>query len=180
MATKPTVLPTWATAGSITEPSAGKKALGWVNAEAPPHDYFNWWQHKVYEWLLWANDFDVTPTPLTIGSGGAPAYQTGWGSTAGHGVAIDPFKTIRFFGEVNVPGSPAIGSPYHLYTLPSQYRPATLLTIPAASMDVSVGNLGQSLLVEVHTNGDVKIIINHGGGPAAGDRFFFDGLSYRV
>lgn len=51
---KPANLPEWASdAGAeITEPSAGKKASGWIK-EKPPHHFFNWLSNLVYQWLAW-------------------------------------------------------------------------------------------------------------------------------
>src|SRR5260221_10162312 len=50
---KPSSLPRWAdSGGAITEPSSGKKDVGWV-AEKPPYQYFNWLLNLIYTWLLW-------------------------------------------------------------------------------------------------------------------------------
>lgn len=61
MATKPTKQPEWASGGgaAITEPSSGKKSLGWV-AEKPPHQFFNWLQNIVYKWTLWLERAQTT------------------------------------------------------------------------------------------------------------------------
>jgi hypothetical protein len=58
---KPADLPEWATSGSaqITEPSAGKKALGWVK-EKPTFRFFNWFWNQVYLWLAWARTYGET------------------------------------------------------------------------------------------------------------------------
>jgi hypothetical protein len=58
MATKPTTLPEWASGGSadITEPTLLKKQTGWV-VEAPPHNYFNWWQKLVWQWMVYLDAF---------------------------------------------------------------------------------------------------------------------------
>lgn len=51
---KPTSTPRWATAANpadIVEPNSGKKDVGWLANEAPPHGYFNWFWHLVYLWL---------------------------------------------------------------------------------------------------------------------------------
>jgi len=49
---RPTQLPEWATGGSaaVIEPSAAKKLLGWV-VEKPAHQFFNWWQELVHDWI---------------------------------------------------------------------------------------------------------------------------------
>ena len=77
MATKPTTLPQWATTGTVTEPSAGKKALGWI-AEKPPFAYMNWLLNLIYQWCAYVND-----GIFTSGSGNA---VTGISSGAGYGV----------------------------------------------------------------------------------------------
>jgi len=55
---KPADLPQWADGGSaqITEPSAGKKALGWVK-EKPAFAFFNWFWNLAYQWIAWAKKF---------------------------------------------------------------------------------------------------------------------------
>jgi len=54
---KPTTLPEWATGATgiaeTTEPSAGKKADGWADAELPPHNFFNWLFNVIYTWFVW-------------------------------------------------------------------------------------------------------------------------------
>lgn len=48
---KPASLPRWAdVGGDIVEPSSGKKDIGWIVSEQPPHSYFNWFQNLVYQW----------------------------------------------------------------------------------------------------------------------------------
>ena len=45
-------LPIWATdSGATSEPSALKKAAGWI-AEIPQFVYQNWWQNNVYRWVV--------------------------------------------------------------------------------------------------------------------------------
>lgn len=58
MATKPTILPRWATGGTaqIVEPAEGKKDTGWVPGEQVPAQTLNWWQRYVGDWLAWLND----------------------------------------------------------------------------------------------------------------------------
>lgn len=50
---QPSEQPEWASGGSavITDPSSGKKALGWAVSEKPPAQYFNWWMNLVYQWV---------------------------------------------------------------------------------------------------------------------------------
>jgi hypothetical protein len=51
--TKPTKLPEWIpdNTTNITEPIAGKKAVGWLASEEPPNTYFNWLINLTYQWL---------------------------------------------------------------------------------------------------------------------------------
>lgn len=52
---RPTEVPTWATSGSadVDEPSAQRKALGWIAGQPPPAGQFNWWMNLVGSWLTW-------------------------------------------------------------------------------------------------------------------------------
>lgn len=61
---KPTKVPRWATSGGAlnTEPSEGKKDVGWV-VEEPPADTMNWLQKLTYDWVLWLQD--ITNQALT-------------------------------------------------------------------------------------------------------------------
>lgn len=50
--TRPSKLPKFNTGGTNrTEPTGGKKALGWVNGERPPSSYFNWIHGLSNDWL---------------------------------------------------------------------------------------------------------------------------------
>lgn len=54
---KPTDLPRWSdVGGDIVEPTSGKKDVGWVSAERPPAQYFNWLLNQGYKWLKWLDD----------------------------------------------------------------------------------------------------------------------------
>lgn len=73
----PSEVPEWASGGGalITDPSSGKKAAGWIPAEEPPAQYFNWWMNNVYQWALVVQAtyalitrFARTPIPTTNGS----------------------------------------------------------------------------------------------------------------
>lgn len=52
---KPTTNPEWASDADapIAEPTASKKGAGWLAAEKPPHQYFNWWMNLVYQWIAY-------------------------------------------------------------------------------------------------------------------------------
>lgn len=64
---RPTQLPEWATGVSaeVVEPSAAKKLLGWV-VEKPAHQFFNWWQELVHDWILY----------LSEGGGSIPQFSS--------------------------------------------------------------------------------------------------------
>ena len=47
---KPTK-PEFATSGAVTEPAASRKATGWISAEKPPHQFFNWLHYQTYLWI---------------------------------------------------------------------------------------------------------------------------------
>lgn len=54
MATKPTSVSRWAdVGGAIVEPSSGKKDVGWLVAEKPAAQFFNWLLNISYQWQLW-------------------------------------------------------------------------------------------------------------------------------
>lgn len=49
---RPTKLPKFNTGGANrTEPTSGKKILGWLNGERPASSYFNWLHALVNDWL---------------------------------------------------------------------------------------------------------------------------------
>lgn len=51
---QPASQPRWANVGGdIVEPASGKKDVGWIDAELPPHSYFNWYMNLVYQWTLY-------------------------------------------------------------------------------------------------------------------------------
>ena len=54
---KPTVVPLWATSGSVVTPSAGKQISGWLPGERPPAQYQNWLSKYTGQWLSYLNGF---------------------------------------------------------------------------------------------------------------------------
>lgn len=71
MATKPTVLPEWASAGTNnTEPSLSQKQSGWVPDQDGISDYDNWYKELVWQWCKYLND-GVIEGPLTVSIPGA-------------------------------------------------------------------------------------------------------------
>jgi hypothetical protein len=72
---QPSQTPRWADqpGAEITEPNEGKKGAGWI-AEAPPHNYFNWWMNRVYLWCVYLQNLvgeALTWTARQTFSGGA-------------------------------------------------------------------------------------------------------------
>lgn len=54
MTAKPSTRLDWVTSNDvtkITEPSSGKKALGWISAEKPAFQFFNWGWNIIDQWL---------------------------------------------------------------------------------------------------------------------------------
>ena len=58
---KPSDLPEWASGAEaeIVEPSSGKKSLGWVLGEFPPHSVFNWIQNLFYQWSAFLQNYSA-------------------------------------------------------------------------------------------------------------------------
>lgn len=57
MAPKPSQIASWNTGGTNNiEPSAGKKITGWVNGEAVPSGWLNWFMKLVGEWTAYVDD----------------------------------------------------------------------------------------------------------------------------
>jgi len=91
MAEKPSDLPRWAdSGGDIVEPSSGKKDVGWIPAERPPAQYFNWLLNKLYQWIQYLDAPVGTGSgaglAATGGSSNGPGLQGTGGATNGKGV----------------------------------------------------------------------------------------------
>src|SRR5262245_55298581 len=58
MATKPTDLPSWATAvtAQIVEPGTSRQDSGWLAGDEPPAEEENWLNNLTYLWLLYLSD----------------------------------------------------------------------------------------------------------------------------
>lgn len=74
-------LPEWASSGTKVEPTAAKKAAGWVGGgEKPPYQTFNWWQDNVYQNMEYVQSVinpystlqDAIESTFTGSIGGAP------------------------------------------------------------------------------------------------------------
>ncbi len=66
---KPQGLPDWATGpqAAISEPPALDRAKGWAFAQKPPHEWFNWWMNKVYQWVQYLDELDASGLEATYG-----------------------------------------------------------------------------------------------------------------
>lgn len=54
---KPSAVPEWNSGGANnTEPSAGKKTLGYTLNDQPVSGHLNWWMKLVYDWSLYLRD----------------------------------------------------------------------------------------------------------------------------
>lgn len=53
---KPTDIPRWAESADPTDvvnPGAGKRGLGWLPGEPPPHSIWNWWKRLAGQWFAY-------------------------------------------------------------------------------------------------------------------------------
>jgi len=57
--TKPDVQYVWGAGGSLVDPGAVKIDLGWLSAEKPPFQFFNFWQNKVDNYIAHNNQFGI-------------------------------------------------------------------------------------------------------------------------
>ena len=69
---KPDVKNIWGAGGSLIDPGAVKIDLGWLSAEKPPFQFFNFWQNKVDNYIAHNNQFGINKwdaiTEYQIGS----------------------------------------------------------------------------------------------------------------
>ncbi len=79
---KPSTLPRWATGGSaqIKEPTSGKKDLGFVSAEKPPNQYFDWLFNTIYLWLVYLDALNTTAAVGCVFP--SPYVATNWAANA--------------------------------------------------------------------------------------------------
>ena len=108
MSDKPTVVADWAGTGTITDPGAGKRSLGWV-AEDPPFEFFNYLHNASGLWQAWldenfsdgptADDFEISPPgDLILSSGAANRIKINTGDEL-ELRALDGDETIRLVNE---------------------------------------------------------------------------------
>lgn len=116
--TRPTKLPEWASgdAAAVVEPTSGEKALGWLPAQSPPAQYFNWLMggdFGYYPWLQYVSTFEqqalTWPERQTFSKGFAASGQrstiagldvtsgltaNGISPAAGTGLADTPYNDV--------------------------------------------------------------------------------------
>jgi len=85
---KPSTLPRWATdaAAPLTEPTEGRKDLGFLVKDKPPAQVLNWLLYWLYQWTSWANT-----------SGAAKDEDNAFAAlqTFAQGIALAATKTIK-------------------------------------------------------------------------------------
>jgi hypothetical protein len=111
MATKPTSLPTWATTGTIVEPSSGKKATGWI-VEKPPYGYFNWILNLIYQWCAYVSDAVFTSTGSASGVTGDSRAGTGHGVEAMAATSSPQRAALAILPQDKDPSSASMGDTY--------------------------------------------------------------------
>jgi hypothetical protein len=65
MTAKPSFIPKFAQAGSITEPSTTKKQSGWVQGEKPDPTFWNWLWYWTSLWCQWLANIPAADLPIT-------------------------------------------------------------------------------------------------------------------
>lgn len=94
MVAKPSSLPVWATTGgTVVEPSAGQKALGWVRGTRPPARWMNWLFNTLYNWTAYQDERSIKMQlgnyrTATSGFTTDPVYGFGWSSALSMAVAV--------------------------------------------------------------------------------------------
>ncbi len=89
MATKPTVVPTWATGGIRTTPSGGQQASGFANGDRPPAGWLNWLFGYLTDWIAYLNAPAGTGSGAGLTATGGPTNGTGLvGGGVGSGAGV--------------------------------------------------------------------------------------------
>lgn len=163
MATKPSSLPEWATAGAVVEPLLAEKQLGWVAGSRGPAQWFNWWMRLVYQWMVWLDAFESDPHTWTalqtfsqrissIHSSSTSAAVFGQNTNAGAGVGLegDSSNGVGVAGSGKIYG--VLGSQTGLFTNGAGVR-------GIASDPLAFGGLFEHLLegvaLKVSTSGSI-------------------------
>jgi hypothetical protein len=120
MASKPVILPRWATAGAIATPSEGKKDTGHVGGEQSPAEHFNWLLNLLYQWMQYLD----APDGMTFGGGilGSIANALLARLTVATAAnATSPYTRVATFGSVNVYAGASDGTPSIVFAVNAQY-----------------------------------------------------------
>jgi hypothetical protein len=109
MATKPTIIPNWATLGTIltvVEPLLAKKNEGWAVAEKPAAQHLNWLLKTLGLWCAWVDDINNNTQTwvrqVFQGAGSQAGITTTGGPTNAPGIVAT--------GGGNAPGVQATGA----------------------------------------------------------------------
>lgn len=181
MSVKPTVLPAFNTGGgNRTEPTGGKKILGWTNGERPASSYFNWLLYWSYKWCEYLNDGAFTGAHTfgsTVGITGAVTCSstlavTGvatFGSTVSFASTLTASNGLTVTtGAVNLNGATSISLPKRRLQLPSSLGQLSSGTASWSGGYWSGGAVGTVYLpIPLHEGDRIKrITIRHkrGGG----------------
>lgn len=101
----PANVPAWNTGGANrTEPSAGKKVLGWVVAEPVDSSFFNWWMFTAYSWILWLQGIQDESLTWTIQQQFTESITV---------KRTTPGNALSVTGEVLVTGTVAAGAGFY-------------------------------------------------------------------
>ncbi|MNS52543.1 hypothetical protein D3C72_852610 [compost metagenome] len=98
---KPSSKPRWGTSGAvITEPSEGKKNIGWLSPEKPPDGVFNWLFNLIYQWIDWLDgatgeDFAVSTTDSDTIAAAIAGLMTSVGNLETPGTMIPTYVGRR-------------------------------------------------------------------------------------
>lgn len=78
--TPPSNLPIWIPSNNpayIETPPTGQTDTGWVELEAPPFTYMNWWMNLVYQWVVYLNAVLTGTTASTVPANSTVLSTTG-------------------------------------------------------------------------------------------------------
>lgn len=155
---KPSKLPRWGElAGNYgvvgpneVEPNEGKKDIGWVPADEPPAENFNWFKRLVYDWLQYFNER----------SDQLQAFIASSWSKKTSGTARD------LCGVAAVPsGAAAPTVPNFIAVGDAAVAPITLLTSDDAetwTARVAVGTSVQPIGAAIKSDGSFAVVIMNG------------------
>ncbi len=93
--------PEWASNNpdQVIEPDLAKKQTGWLPAEKPPNQYFNWLLLKIYEWVNWTEDKTENIEPAIIRSDNPVTWDGS--SLSFTSPLIIVFRTDDYFPQTN-------------------------------------------------------------------------------